>query len=72
MAGRFTYSTLIMALSAIAILMMFTTEIVLAQTEEPYHILIKKTESPITVDGILNEAAWQVADVADNFHRVAG
>ena len=50
--------------------MLSTTNKSLGQTNEAYHLKIKKSSAPINVDGILDEAAWKVADVADNFHRV--
>lgn len=35
-----------------------------------YRISIEKSAGPIKVDGILDEEAWKLAEVADNFHRV--
>jgi len=37
---------------------------------EKYQIHIKEADSPITIDGILNEPAWKNAEVATNFRRV--
>jgi hypothetical protein len=70
MEGRFTSSTLLMASALILMLMISTINKSLGQTNEPYHLLIRKANGPINVDGILDESAWKVADVADNFHRV--
>lgn len=32
-------------------------------------LLIKRTEVPIKIDGILNEEAWLVADSTGSFHQ---
>ncbi|MEZ5042864.1 MAG: DUF5916 domain-containing protein [Saprospiraceae bacterium] len=32
-------------------------------------LIIKKTNDPIKIDGMMNEAAWQDAQVADQFHQ---
>jgi hypothetical protein len=37
---------------------------------EKYRIHIKETDSPITVDGVLDEPVWKNAEVAKNFRRV--
>ena len=70
MEGRFTCSTLLMTASLILLLMLSTINKSLGQSNESYHLKIKKSSGQIYVDGILDEEAWKVADVADNFHRV--
>ncbi len=37
----------------------------------PYQLNIKKAPSPIIIDGILDEKAWQEAEVATDFHMVS-
>ena len=37
---------------------------------EKYQIHIKEADSPITIDGVLDEPAWKNAEVATNFQRV--
>ena len=37
---------------------------------EKYQIHIKETDSPIDIDGVLDEPAWKNAEVATNFQRV--
>lgn len=32
-------------------------------------LLVRKTSEPIRIDGLMNEAAWQAANVADNFRQ---
>ena len=39
----------------------------LSQTSEPSKIIAYRTDSPITLDGILNEPAWQKAPKISNF-----
>ncbi|WP_245898671.1 carbohydrate binding family 9 domain-containing protein [Chitinophaga niastensis] len=44
---------------------------VLAQKKnEAYKLQIRKATSPMKIDGIIDEAAWQSADVATGFHMV--
>lgn len=38
-------------------------------TDAPYSIAIKKAEGPIRLDGVLDEPAWEVAQVAGNFFQ---
>ncbi len=37
---------------------------------EKYRIGIKQTNSEISIDGVLDEAVWQSAEIADHFQRV--
>jgi hypothetical protein len=37
---------------------------------EKYRIKITQTTDPMTIDGILDEPVWDIADVAGHFHRV--
>nr|WP_295866085.1 DUF5916 domain-containing protein [uncultured Chitinophaga sp.] len=37
---------------------------------ESYHLRIKRAVSPVKIDGIIDEQAWQEADAATNFHMV--
>lgn len=35
-----------------------------------FRLHIRKTTSPVIIDGIINEKAWQKTDVADDFYMV--
>lgn len=50
-----------------AILFLFMPVLLTAQNEPGAALRIKKTNSEIILDGILDEPAWQQADVADNW-----
>ena len=43
---------------------------ILGQHKPGTPLSIKKTSSPITIDGVLNEAAWAEAQVARDFHLI--
>jgi hypothetical protein len=59
---------------SISTLIIFINSALSGQTSginrERYRISISKTESEISIDGILDEPAWATTDKADNFHRV--
>ena len=35
-----------------------------------FELLIRKTTEPVVIDGVMNDAAWQEAETADNFFMV--
>ncbi len=57
-------------LSLIAVLVNISLTSLKAQDYDSYQISINKSTVPIKVDGVLDEAAWQQSEVAENFHRV--
>jgi hypothetical protein len=54
----------------IGVLLVVEPQALKAQNAEKYVLHIKKATAPIKVDGILDEASWDDADVAKDFYRV--
>ncbi len=56
------------------VMLLFCNTIIFSQTNginrDKYQIKISETSDEITIDGLLNEPAWQTADKANHFQRV--
>ncbi|MBO9728068.1 MAG: carbohydrate binding family 9 domain-containing protein [Chitinophaga sp.] len=44
--------------------------VVAQKKNESYQLQMRKAISPVTIDGVIDEAAWQQADVTTQFHMV--
>jgi hypothetical protein len=56
------------------LLVLFLPLLTLAQTQpvnrEKYQLFMEAIETEIVIDGVLDEAPWQQAEVAGQFHRI--
>ncbi len=53
--------------SALVCAIGLTPVVCLAQPAQPRTLEVRRTNTPITLDGVLDEAAWKTGDVADGF-----
>ena len=54
---------------ATLLLFFFSFQVILAQNADSSTFVIKKISSPITIDGVLDEAVWKEAQVAKSFYQ---
>ena len=61
---------IVFSILAINMLVVGSTDQAFSQNYDDFTIGIKKSTVPIKIDGVLDEEAWKLSEVADNFHRV--
>lgn len=53
-----------------AILLIFPLVAVAQKKNEAFQLHIRRATSPVKIDGVMDEPAWQAADVATDFHMI--
>src|SRR5690606_15450753 len=57
--------------TVLLLLLVVSSPFAYAQKEnESFRLNIRKASSPITIDGVMEEPAWQEADVASDFYMM--
>lgn len=57
-------------ISRLWILLLFTLPVIAQKKNEAYQLHIHRASSPIKIDGVMDEPAWQDAEVASDFYMI--